>query len=170
MGDKGSWYDYDVFLQPQHLKGKRVTLKIIGFDEIEVNERGKRVIKPIIRFAGTKKFMFVNKSNRHILADLFGDQKIACIGKQITIQAVRLDNGKNSIVIYPAESNPLTALPGEKDKSALDQMWALATEHEEPNPGDLIESLLGDYGGDVDAALAALKSRYSKPTDTGKST
>lgn len=165
MSDNGSWYDYDEYLQPKHLKGKRVTLQIVRTAEIEVNERGEKKIKPVLYFKGTAKYLFLNKTMRAALSEMFGDQKSACVGKSISIRAAKLagrKDGQETIEILPPEDKkPSAPLPASgTSKSALDQVWDLASLHEEAK--EAIEQLLSDHGGDADASLEALKRKYAE--------
>lgn len=159
-----SWYDYDEFLQPHHLKGKAATLEITGVGEMEINDHGKKSVKPILRFKGTRKYMFVNKTNRKVLCELFGDQKTACVGKHITLAPVRLDNGKDSIVLRAATDKSATTPNGASAiaKTAMEQLWAL-TKAEEDQQG-VIDRTLAEHHGDVEAALQALKQKYAVVT------
>ena len=108
--------------------------------------------------------------NCRVLARLWGADADAWLGKRITIKTIESDFGdgegskKRTIRICgepkaaaPRNGSvaPSTAAP----RPALDQVWDLATLHEEPK--EAIEQLLGDHGGDADAALAALKQKYA---------
>lgn len=153
----GSWFDYDEYLQAKHLKGKRVTLTIVRTDEVEVDQRGKKTIKPVLYFKNTQKYLFLNKTNRQALVDMFGEQRDACIGKRISISARKLPNGKETIeILAPQEHAPASPLPTDT-KSALDQLWDLATQREVAEPKTVIEELLRKHGGDADAALAEMQ-------------
>lgn len=162
----GSWFDYDEYLQPRHLKGKRITLTIIRTDEVEVDQRGKKSIKPVLFFKGTPKYLFLNKTNRQALVDMFGEQRESCIGKRISIRAMRMPNGKDTIeILAPQEHAPASPLPTETTtKSALDQLWDLATQHEVAEPKVVIEELMRKHGGDADAALAEMQKQFEAAT------
>lgn len=160
----GSWFDYDEYLQPRHLKGKRVTLTITRTGEVEVEQYGKTKIKPVIYFKNTQKYLFLNKTMRLALFEMFGEDKAACIGKRISIRAKRMPNGKETIeILAPEDHKPSAPLPAEA-KSALDQLWDLATQREVAEPKVVIEELLRKHGGDAEAALAEMQRVFATAT------
>jgi hypothetical protein len=161
-----SWYDYDEYLQPAHLKGKRVTLTIVRADEVETTQYGKKQIKPVLYFKGTRKYMFLNKTARKALSEMFGDQKAACVGKAISIQAKRLENGKETIVVLPPEiikpSAPLPENVAREEKSDLDRIMDVLEFNDVEDPGTVLKNAITAAKGDAAAALAAVEAKFGK--------
>jgi len=164
-----SWYDYDVYLQPKHLKGKRVTLTIARAGEVEVDERGNKQVKPVLYFKGTAKYLFLNKTSRTMLCEMFGESPAACAGKKIAIQAVPIKgrkDGKETVVISraaettPSASLPPDAVPQEKDDLA--RIWSLLEFHEIEQPEFVVKRAVTAAKGDHAVALAALEAKYGQ--------
>lgn len=162
-----SWFDYDEYLQPRHLKGKRHTLTIKRAGEINVEERGNKKSKPILYFNETAKYLFLNKTARLALYEMFGESPAACAGKRITIQAVPLEGRKDhkeTIVISPAQSTaPSAALPEDKPaKTDLDRIMDVLEFYEIEDPEVVFKRAITATEGDAAAALAAIEAKYGK--------
>jgi hypothetical protein len=87
------WSDFDRYVRGEHLQGKTVTVVIerVTVEKFFVN--GAKVTKPCLWFRGTTKGLILNDGNRRTLAQIFGDEVSAAIGKPITLTAVPSGNG-----------------------------------------------------------------------------
>lgn len=87
---KTNWSDYEVFMKPVHLKGQAVTLTIVKTTEEKTHpQRGKEVISPVLWFRELPFGLILSPTNRATLIALYGDRVQDCIGKPISVKAVK---------------------------------------------------------------------------------
>ena len=85
-----NWSDYERFLKPVHLKGQAVTLTITKATEEETHpQKGKTVKAPVLWFRELPFGLILSPTNRATLIALYGDRVQDCIGKPISVKAVK---------------------------------------------------------------------------------
>jgi hypothetical protein len=80
--------DYETFLRPVHLQGRRVTVTIQRFEEIDTHLPGQGKKKAIcVYFQGKSKPFILSTPNRRFLMDIFGDDVKASVGQVVALEA-----------------------------------------------------------------------------------
>jgi hypothetical protein len=80
--------DYEKFLRPIHLQGKRVTVTIERFEEIDTHPRPGRKERALCVYFEAKRLPFIlSTPNRRFLMDTFGDDVKASIGQAVALEA-----------------------------------------------------------------------------------
>lgn len=109
------------------LNGKPVTLtvKSITLEEM-VTHKDERVKKPVVWFERATKGFVMNVTNARTIADLYGDETDAWVGKRITIYPTRVPAfGKMQDCIrvkpeIPAQPKPAAQAAAVEERSPLD--------------------------------------------------
>jgi len=85
MSDK--WTDFDEYLTAEMLDNQdyRLTIASVAEGKFYARERGENVTKPVLFFRETPKGLVLTNVNRRRLMRLFGDERAACVGKQIVL-------------------------------------------------------------------------------------
>src|SRR5262245_18819890 len=93
----GRWSDYERYLKPEHIQGRKVTVKIARVAIEETHPRpGNSELAPVIYFENKAKGLILSATNRRTLARLFGDDVQACIGQTVTLETVSVQVGRES--------------------------------------------------------------------------
>ena len=81
------WSDFEQYLKPAHLKGKpaRVEIADIKTEKHYNQDRAQVEPVPVIFFKNAKRPLVVSPANRKALAQLFGDDCSAAIGKSVLL-------------------------------------------------------------------------------------
>jgi hypothetical protein len=80
--------DYETFLRPIHLQGKRVTVTIQRFEEIDTHLPGQGKKKAICVYFKDKRLpLILSTPNRRFLMETFSDDPNACIGLTVALEA-----------------------------------------------------------------------------------
>jgi len=101
------WSDFEKYLRGEHLSGRRVTVTIERINVEETHPGGKAQQVPVMYFVGKAKGLILTPTNQRILAQMFGDEAQACIGKQIALEAKPMrvaGNDRLPIRIVPAKN------------------------------------------------------------------
>lgn len=111
-----TWSSYERFMKPIHLKGQSVTLTIIKASEEETHpQKGKTVKAPVLWFREMPFGLILSPTNRATLIALYGDRVADCIGKPISVKAVKeqvAGRDKEPIRIQAVRPNAPKVEPG----------------------------------------------------------
>jgi hypothetical protein len=103
-----------LYLKPEHLKGKRVTVQIQRIAIEEVHPHGRAEQKPVAYFVGKEKGLILSPTNQRTLKTLFGDDCTAAHSKLVTLEATPIQvAGRDTtpIRIGPAQQPQTTPPP-----------------------------------------------------------
>jgi hypothetical protein len=106
------WSDFETYLKPEHLGGKRpiVTIAEIAFEETHPN--GKAETAAVAYFVGAKRGLILTPTNRRTLQKLFGDEIQACRGGRVQLEVVHVQAfGRDSTPIRIVAAPPKPAAP-----------------------------------------------------------
>jgi hypothetical protein len=115
-----NWSEFEKYLKPAHLAGRRATVTIERVAIEELHPRpGKVERTPVVYFEGKSKGLILSHTNQRTLAGLFGDDMTACVGKTVTLDTVEVKVGRETktpirIGAARAASAPLLKVVGEK--------------------------------------------------------
>lgn len=109
MPDYRTLFDSD-WIRAWDLAGKARTLTIVKVEggTIENPKAKTKTRKPVVHFKGAKKPLALNKTNAATIADMFGNDTDAWVGKTITIFPTTTSFGRETvdcIRINPKASN-----------------------------------------------------------------
>lgn len=91
------WSEFEKYLKPEHLAGRRTTVTISRIAIEETHPRpGKTEKAPVAYFEGKSKGLILSQTNQRTLARLFGDDIQACIGQSITLECVAVQVGRET--------------------------------------------------------------------------
>src|SRR5712692_2008150 len=86
------WSDFVPHLTADDLRGKAVTLVIEQVDTVEVYDKKQKelVEKPILRFAGKRKYLILSPINQGTLRAAFGPAIADSLGQTIVVKVERI--------------------------------------------------------------------------------
>lgn len=87
------------YLKAADLMGRAVAVVIAGIDpRAELQMRGgAKEKKPLVRLAGKEKAWVLNKTNAHLIAEVYGNEVTGWLGKTVVIRAERVRFGGNMV-------------------------------------------------------------------------
>lgn len=83
------WSDYDEYLNPSHFAGKTeavLTIREVTADHVYRQREKREIETPVLWFRETKKGLVLSRTNRLMLAQLFGDDAARCIGQKVRLK------------------------------------------------------------------------------------
>lgn len=84
------------------LAGKPITVTISGWDVQRFHLPTGDETKPIVKFAGAKKFLILNKTNAETLSRITGSERLDdWIGQRVQLVPGSI-NGKRTIIVHAA--------------------------------------------------------------------
>ena len=85
-----NWSDFDPYLRPESLRDNPSTFEIARVVLQETGTNHHTIRRAVLYFKGTDKGLVLSLTHRRVLAAYFGDSVDACVGKEVTLQAVRV--------------------------------------------------------------------------------
>jgi len=119
--------DYEQFLRPIHLQGKRVTVTISRFEEIETHPRPGKKEKALCMYFKDKRLpLILSTPNRRFLMETISDDPNACIGVAVALEArpVRVA-GVEKMVIRIFKAQPASQPEAPKEATQLSGVAAI---------------------------------------------
>lgn len=83
------WSDYDAYLNPAHFAGKTevvLTVREVTADHVYRQKEKREIETPVLWFKETKKGLVLSRTNRLMLAQLYGDDAAQCIGQKVRLK------------------------------------------------------------------------------------
>lgn len=112
------WSDYDAYLNPAHFAGKTevvLTVREVTADHVYRQKEKREIETPVLWFKETKKGLVLSRTNRLMLAQLYGDDAAQCIGQKVRLKLTPMRvAGKDMQVIriHPVSANGATSGAG----------------------------------------------------------
>jgi hypothetical protein len=111
------WSDFEKYLKPEHLAGKRTTVKISRVVVEQTHPRpGKTEQAPVAYFEDKYKGLILSPINQKALQRLFGDAVDNCIGQTVVLEAVTVTVGNRTrtpIRIFASNGSRPEPLPAQ---------------------------------------------------------
>jgi hypothetical protein len=105
-----NWSDWENYLKPSHLNGRKA---LVVIDKVVIKEThprpGKTEQAPVLYFKDRTKGLILSAINRRKLAQLFGDNADNCVGQTVMLEAVPVEVGRKTehpIRIFAAGPGP----------------------------------------------------------------
>lgn len=113
------------YLSAVEFKGRDVTLTVTGVKMEELKMKGgKAESKPVLTFKETKKKLVCNKTNADSIAQMYGTEATAWVGKRVTLFPTKTQCGRDTVDCIrvrekvPGGAKPAPVLPGPDEGDA----------------------------------------------------